>query len=103
MNTKIFFTSTGFEPRLSTRWDMHKFAREAYDLGIRYIGGCCGFEAYHVRAICEEVFLVSFNFTLILMEFHFPRKIHNFGLQNPDKRMILDKNSEEKMLFYIFM
>ena len=38
-----------------TRWDIHKFAREAYDLGIRFIGGCCGFEAYHIRAIAEEV------------------------------------------------
>jgi len=45
----------GLEPRLSTRWDMHKYARDAYDMGIRYIGGCCGFEAYHVRAICEEL------------------------------------------------
>ncbi len=23
--------------------------RSAYDLGIRYIGGCCGFEPYHIR------------------------------------------------------
>ena len=31
------------------RWDMHKYAREAFDLGVRYIGGCCGFEPYHIR------------------------------------------------------
>merc|ERR1712149_89505 len=29
--------------------------REAYDLGVRYIGGCCGFEPYHIRAMCEEL------------------------------------------------
>ena len=23
---------------------MHKFAREAYELGVHYIGGCCGFQ-----------------------------------------------------------
>jgi len=43
------------EPRQITRWEARKFAREAYDLGIRYIGGCCGFEPYHIRAMCEEL------------------------------------------------
>ncbi|KAJ6669818.1 hypothetical protein lerEdw1_000367 [Lerista edwardsae] len=43
------------EPRILTRWDVHKYAREAYNLGIRYIGGCCGFEPYHIRAIAEEL------------------------------------------------
>lgn len=45
----------GLEPRICTRWDMHRYAREAYDLGVRYIGGCCGFEAYHIRAVAEEL------------------------------------------------
>jgi len=43
------------EPRQITRWDARKFAREAYELGIRYIGGCCGFEPYHIRAMGEEL------------------------------------------------
>lgn len=43
------------EPRICTRWDMQKYAREAYELGVRYIGGCCGFEPYHIRAIAEEL------------------------------------------------
>ncbi|XP_036383201.1 betaine--homocysteine S-methyltransferase 1-like isoform X1 [Megalops cyprinoides] len=43
------------EPRILTRWDMHQYAREAYKAGIRYIGGCCGFEAYHIRALAEEL------------------------------------------------
>ena len=34
---------------------MHKFARDAYNLGVRYIGGCCGFEPYHIRAVAEEL------------------------------------------------
>merc|ERR1719290_144900 len=45
----------GLEPRILTRWDMHKYAREAYKAGIRYIGGCCGFEPYHIRALAEEL------------------------------------------------
>ncbi|XP_034048568.1 betaine--homocysteine S-methyltransferase 1 [Thalassophryne amazonica] len=45
----------GLEPRVLTRWDMQKYAREAYDMGIRYIGGCCGSEPYHIRALAEEL------------------------------------------------
>ena len=43
------------EPRICTRWDMHQYAREAWNLGVRYIGGCCGFEPYHIRAMAEEL------------------------------------------------
>lgn len=43
------------EPRQITRWEARKFAREAYEIGVRYIGGCCGFEPYHIRAMCEEL------------------------------------------------
>ncbi|XP_070566449.1 betaine--homocysteine S-methyltransferase 1-like isoform X2 [Ptychodera flava] len=43
------------ESRAISRADAHRFAREAYDLGVRYIGGCCGFEPYHIRAIAEEL------------------------------------------------
>ena len=37
------------EPRQITRWEARKWARQAFDLGVRYIGGCCGFEPYHIR------------------------------------------------------
>lgn len=43
------------EPRVLTRWDMHAYARRAWDMGVRYIGGCCGFEPYHIRAVSEEL------------------------------------------------
>merc|ERR1712037_644106 len=43
------------EPRQMTRWEARKFVRAAYELGIRYIGGCCGFEPYHIRAMAEEL------------------------------------------------
>lgn len=43
------------ETRVVNRWDVQKYAREAYEAGIRYIGGCCGFEPYHIRAISEEL------------------------------------------------
>ena len=43
------------EPRTITRFEAMRYAREAYELGIRYIGGCCGFEPYHIRAMAEEL------------------------------------------------
>jgi len=45
----------GLEPRVLTRWDMQRFAREAWEMGVRYIGGCCGFQPYHIRACTEEL------------------------------------------------
>merc|ERR1719369_436887 len=43
------------EPRVVTRWEVRRWARAAYQAGVRYIGGCCGFEPYHIRAIGEEL------------------------------------------------
>jgi len=43
------------EPRQITRYEVKEWAREAYNLGVRYIGGCCGFEPYLIRAIGEEL------------------------------------------------
>jgi len=43
------------EPRIVTRYEMQNFARQAWDMGVRFIGGCCGFQAYHIRAITEEL------------------------------------------------
>ncbi|XP_071504432.1 betaine--homocysteine S-methyltransferase 1-like [Diadema antillarum] len=58
-NPKGYFDLPEFpfamEPRLLTRVDVHQFTRRAYDLGVRYIGGCCGFEPYHIRAVAEEL------------------------------------------------
>ncbi|XP_074662977.1 betaine--homocysteine S-methyltransferase 1-like [Tubulanus polymorphus] len=43
------------EPRVLTRWECRDYARKAYELGVRYIGGCCGFESYHIREMAEEL------------------------------------------------
>ncbi|CAH2297271.1 betaine--homocysteine S-methyltransferase 1 [Pelobates cultripes] len=51
----VRLAKAALEPRIVTRWDIHKYARDAYNLGVRYIGGCCGFEPYHTRAIAEEL------------------------------------------------
>jgi len=43
------------EPRQVTRHEVAIWAREAYNLGVRILGGCCGIESYHIRAIAEEL------------------------------------------------
>ncbi|EEC00912.1 homocysteine S-methyltransferase, putative [Ixodes scapularis] len=53
--SRCHLLSAALEPRVCSRWDIQRYAREAYEMGVRYIGGCCGFEPYHVRAMAEEL------------------------------------------------
>jgi betaine-homocysteine S-methyltransferase len=46
---------TGLDPHLCSRDTMAEFARRAHDMGIRYIGGCCGTGPHHVRAMAEAL------------------------------------------------
>jgi betaine-homocysteine S-methyltransferase len=52
-------SSTSFpislEPFLLTRYDMADFATSARDIGINYIGICCGAGPHHVRAMAEAL------------------------------------------------
>ena len=43
------------DPFTCNRYEMAAFARAAYDLGIRYIGVCCGGAPHHVRAMAEAL------------------------------------------------
>ena len=57
----MFLFHLALEPRSLTRFDMRRYAREAYEAGIGYIGGCCNFEAYHIREIVDEVRFILFS------------------------------------------
>jgi hypothetical protein len=46
--------------------------RAAYDLGIRYIGGCCGFEPYHIRL---EMIILNITNTYLLHFLSFEKVI----------------------------
>ena len=52
-------SSTSFpislEPFLLTRYDMADFATRARDMGINYIGICCGAGPHHVRSMAEAL------------------------------------------------
>ncbi|UCD33164.1 MAG: homocysteine S-methyltransferase family protein [Desulfobacterales bacterium] len=46
---------TRLDPHVATRDEMAYFAQEAYKLGARFIGGCCGTAPYHVRSMAEAL------------------------------------------------
>ncbi len=43
------------DPFLHTRFEMAEFAVQAQDMGINYIGICCGAGPHHVRAMAEAL------------------------------------------------
>jgi betaine-homocysteine S-methyltransferase len=43
------------DPFLCDRYEMAAFARAAHDMGVRYIGVCCGGGPHHVRAMAEAL------------------------------------------------
>ena len=38
-NIYLFLVFKAMEPRTLTRFDVHRYARAAYEAGVRYIGG----------------------------------------------------------------
>jgi len=43
------------DPYQLTRYELGDFARRARDLGVNYIGGCCGCEGSHVRQMARAL------------------------------------------------
>jgi betaine-homocysteine S-methyltransferase len=43
------------DPFTCNRFEIAEFGREAYDLGVRYLGVCCGAGPHHIRALAEAV------------------------------------------------
>lgn len=46
---------TALEPLTCNRYEVADFAREAFDLGIRYLGLCCGAGPQHIRGMAEAL------------------------------------------------
>ena len=46
---------TALDPFTTTRYEMARFAREAAEIGVRYLGGCCGTAPHHIRAMAEAL------------------------------------------------
>lgn len=46
---------TALDPFTCNRYECAEYAREAYDMGVRYIGLCCGAAPHHIRAVAEAL------------------------------------------------
>src|SRR5262249_13088917 len=46
---------TGLDPFVCTRYELGDFAREAFELGVTYLGVCCGAGPHHIRAVAEAL------------------------------------------------
>jgi betaine-homocysteine S-methyltransferase len=46
---------TGLDPFTCTRLEIARFATAGLDLGVRYLGVCCGAAPHHIRAMAEAL------------------------------------------------
>jgi betaine-homocysteine S-methyltransferase len=46
---------TALDPLQCNRYELAEFAREAYDLGVRYLGICCGNAPHYTRSLAEAL------------------------------------------------
>jgi betaine-homocysteine S-methyltransferase len=46
---------TALDPFLCSRYEIAEFGREAFALGARYLGVCCGAGPHHVRSLAEAL------------------------------------------------
>ncbi len=46
---------TALDPFTCNRYEMGAFARAAYDLGVTYLGVCCGAAPHHIRSVAEAL------------------------------------------------
>lgn len=46
---------TALDPFTCNRYECAAFARKAHDMGVRYIGLCCGAAPHHIRAVAEAL------------------------------------------------
>ncbi|MBV9344562.1 MAG: homocysteine S-methyltransferase family protein [Gammaproteobacteria bacterium] len=45
----------GLDPFVCTRQEIFAFGKEALELGVRYLGVCCGAGPHHIRALAESL------------------------------------------------
>ncbi|MGI8606098.1 MAG: homocysteine S-methyltransferase family protein [Gaiellaceae bacterium] len=46
---------TALDPFTCNRYELAEFGKAAYDLGIRYLGVCCGAGPHHIRSLAEAL------------------------------------------------
>ena len=46
---------TALDPLFCNRYEIHNFAKTANNLGINYLGVCCGAAPMHIREVAEAI------------------------------------------------
>jgi betaine-homocysteine S-methyltransferase len=46
---------TALDPFLCNRYEIAAFGRAAYEMGVRYLGVCCGAGPHHIRSLAEAL------------------------------------------------
>ena len=46
---------TAMDPLQCNRYEIGNFAKEVFDLGVKYIGVCCGASPMHIREVAEAI------------------------------------------------
>jgi betaine-homocysteine S-methyltransferase len=46
---------TALDPFTCNRFELGAFARAAHDIGVNYLGVCCGTGAHHIRSVAEAL------------------------------------------------
>jgi betaine-homocysteine S-methyltransferase len=46
---------TALDPFVCNRYELGDFARRAHELGVRYLGVCCGAGPHHIRGVAEAL------------------------------------------------
>ena len=46
---------TALDPHFCNRYEIGKFAKDAYELGINYLGVCCGANPMLIREVAESI------------------------------------------------
>jgi betaine-homocysteine S-methyltransferase len=46
---------TALDPLGCSRYEIAEFGKEAFSLGIRYLGVCCGAGPHHIRSLAEAL------------------------------------------------
>jgi betaine-homocysteine S-methyltransferase len=46
---------TALDPFFCNRYELGDFAREAHELGVTYLGVCCGAAPHHIRSVAEAL------------------------------------------------
>jgi betaine-homocysteine S-methyltransferase len=46
---------TALDPFTCNRYELGEFARDAYEMGVAYLGVCCGAGPHHIRSVAEAL------------------------------------------------